>query len=144
MLEKTRQKLNKLATTQGKMTSGAQTGFNLVLDEQERTNIKMAELSKKDDNLANRLNTVEEVTAETSKMSAEIFKMVNEINKKLSDGNVEDKAANMDFLQKIVGSKFGKAVIVFFAAALIASGVALVYVVDNYKQVSELVESVKL
>ena len=136
MCEKTRKALDELKTTNGNMTSGSKRGFNLILDELERTNEKINSVDKKVDGIDNRLHIMETATAET-------LKIVNSINKKISVDKVEEKAAQMDFLQRIVGSKFGKAVIIFFAVTVIASGVALVYFINNYKQVTEIVDSIK-
>lgn len=136
MCEKTRKALDELKTTNGNMTSGAKRGFNLMLDELERTNEKINTVDKKVDNLNDRFNIMETATAET-------LKIVNDINEKISVDKVEEKAAQMDFLQKIVGSKFGKIVITVLFCAVLASGVALVYFINNYKQVTEIVDSIK-
>lgn len=143
MCEKTRQKLNNLKTSKGNMTNGAKEGFNILLDEHEQNAKRMGNLERKVDDLSQRLNIMETATAETLKTSAETLKMVNEINKKLTEGEVEDKAAQMDFLQKIFSSKFGKGLIIFLLLTVVASGVAVVYLVNNYKQVTEIVESIK-
>lgn len=143
MCEKARRELEQLKTVNGKMTSETKKGLNIMFTELENTNAKISitneklnTVDKKVDDLGERLNIMETATAET-------LKIVNSINKKLTEGEVEDKAAQMDFLQKIVGSKFGKGVIIFLLVTLVASGVAVVYLINNYKQVTEIVESIK-
>lgn len=143
MCEKARKALEELKTVNGKMTSETKKGLNIMFTELENTNAKISitneklnTVDKKVDDLCERLNIMETATAET-------LKIVNSINQKLTEGDVEDKAAQMDFLQRIFSSKFGKGVIIFLLVTLVASGVAVVYLVNNYKQVTEIVDSIK-
>lgn len=150
MGERTRKLLNMLPVQDGAMTSTSKDAINILLGEVEKNGLKTEAVAGDLKNLRESFNTCAKLLANTSEQikalnlaQAESMRRTNEIYEMLSVNHVEEKAAQMDFLQRIVGSKFGKAVIIFLAVAVVASGVAVVYFINNYKQVTEIVDSIK-
>ena len=142
-MEESRKALNNLKTVKGSMTTESKKGFDIMFCELERNNKKLNvaynkinALDKKVDDLSVRLNIMETATAET-------LKIVNSINEKITVDKVEEKAAQMDFLQRIVSSKFGKIVIGILFCAVLAAGIGVVYIINHSNEVTELVDSIK-
>lgn len=136
MCEKTRQALENLPTVQGKMTSGTKAGLDIMLNELENTNKKINSVGVKVDNIDNRLTTLESA-------NTQILKIVNNINDKITVNKIEQKAAQMDFIQRLFGSKFGKIMIIVMIVALIGMGVALVFLINNSANVAEIASAIK-
>lgn len=146
-----------LPVQEGAMTSTSKDAINILLGEVEKNGLKTEAVAGDLKNLRESFNTCAKLLTNTSEQitntseqvkalnlaQAESMRRTNEIYEMLSVNHVEEKAAQMDFLQRIVGSKFGKAVIIFLAVAVVASGVAVVYFINNYKQVTEIVDSIK-
>lgn len=121
MCKKTRAQLNKLKTKQGAMTSETKKGLDIMLDELEKTSKAQAEIKEAQVAQGERLTAVENGLFE-------VLKVVNTINDKLTNTNMEEKAAVMTALQKIVGTKAGKAVIGFL---FLFSGLAFAYMIEH-------------
>lgn len=121
MCKKTRAKLNALKTKQGAMTTGTKKGLDIMLDELEKTSKAQAEIKEAQVAQGERLTAVENGLFE-------VLKVVNTINDKLTNTNMEEKAAVMTALQKIVGTKAGKAFIGFL---LLFSGLAFAYMIEH-------------
>lgn len=121
MCEKTRKRLESLRTVKSPMTSGAREGFAIMLEEITKTNQAIAEIK------AAQLQQNERQTAVENGL-CEVLKVVNNIQDKLTINQIEDKAAVMTFLQKIVSTKTGKAFILFL---FIFSGLAFAYMIEH-------------
>ena len=121
MYKKTREQLNKLKTKQGAMTSETKKGLDIMLDELEKTSKAQAEIKEAQATQSERLTAVENGLFE-------VLKVVNTINNKLTNTNMEEKAAVMTALQKIVGTKVGKAFIGFL---FLFSGLAFAYMIEH-------------
>lgn len=121
MCKKTRAQLNKLKTKQGAMTSETKKGLDIMLDELEKTSKAQAEIKEAQVAQGERLTAVENGLFE-------VLKVVNTINDKLTNTNMEEKAAVMTALQKIVGTKAGKAFIGFL---FLFSGLAVAYMIEH-------------
>ena len=106
MCKKARAALNKLKTKQGAMTTETKKGLDIMLDELEKTSKAQADIKAAQIQQGERLTAVENGLCE-------VLKVVNTINNKLSNNQLEEKAAVMTALQKIVGTKAGKAFIGF-------------------------------
>ena len=125
----TRRRLASLPTKQGNMTTGAQEGFTIVLEELERNN-----------------KAIREMHAEGSRQTAvetglgEVLKVVNSIQAKLTTDKVEEKAAVMSAFQAFIGTRFGKLLLLLF---LVSAGLSIAYVVDHATGVSQIVGAVK-
>ncbi len=113
--------LNKLKTKQGAMTSETKKGLDIMLDELEKTSKAQAEIKEAQVAQGERLTAVENGLFE-------VLKVVNTINDKLTNTNMEEKAAVMTALQKIVGTKAGKAFIGFL---FLFSGLAFAYMIEH-------------
>lgn len=121
MCKKTRAKLNALKTKQGAMTTETKKGLDIMLDELEKTSKAQAEIKEAQVAQGERLTAVENGLFE-------VLKVVNTINDKLTNTNMEEKAAVMTALQKIVGTKAGKAFIGFL---FLFSGLAVAYMIEH-------------
>lgn len=121
MYKKTREQLNKLKTKQGAMTSETKKGLDIMLNELEKTSKAQAEIKEAQAAQSERLTVVENGLFE-------VLKVVNTINNKLTNTNMEEKAAVMTALQKIVGTKAGKAFIGFL---FLFSGLAFAYMIEH-------------
>ena len=121
MCKKTRAQLNELKTKQGAMTSETKKGLDIMLDELEKTSKAQAEIKEAQVAQGERLTAVENGLFE-------VLKVVNTINDKLTNTNMEEKAAVMTALQKIVGTKAGKAFIGFL---FLFSGLAVAYMIEH-------------
>lgn len=121
MCKKTRAKLNSLKTKQGAMTSETKKGLDIMLDELEKTNKAQAEIKEAQIKQGERMTALENGLCE-------VLKVVNNINDKLTNNQLEEKAAVMTALQKIVGTKTGKAFIVFL---FLFSGLAFAYMIEH-------------
>lgn len=121
MCEKTRKRLESLKTVKSPMTSGAREGFVIMLEEITKTNQAISEIK------AAQLQQNERQTAVENGL-CEVLKVVNNIQDKLTVNQIEDKAAVMTFLQKIVSTKTGKAFILFL---FIFSGLAFAYMIEH-------------
>lgn len=78
-----------------------------------------------------------------SAITAESMKRINEMYEMLKVNKIEEKAAQMDLLQKFVGSKFGKICIGIAFVSVVALGIAGIYLIDHYKEVSEIAQAIK-
>lgn len=136
MCRKTREKLNSIKTTDGLMTSGTKEALDVMLDELESMSAKVDDVKQDVSDMSSRMTVVE-------KGMSEMLRLANALNEKLSSNKIEEKAAQMDFLQRMAASKIGKIIIVGAVVALLGSGVGLVYLIDHYKEVSEIVDKVK-
>lgn len=121
MCKKTRAKLNSLKTKQGAMTSETKKGLDIMLDELEKTNKAQAEIKEAQIKQGERMTALENGLCE-------VLKVVNNINDKLTNNQLEEKAAVMTALQKIVGTKAGKAFIGFL---FLFSGLAFAYMIEH-------------
>ena len=119
MCKKTRAQLNKLKTKQGAMASETKKGLDIMLDELEKTSKAQAEIKEAQVAQGERLTAVENGLFE-------VLKAVNTIND--TNTNMEEKAAVMTALQKIVGTKAGKAFIGFL---FLFSGLAFAYMIEH-------------
>lgn len=127
-----KRKVERIPTKTGAMTEGAKQGFEIMLDEMSKVRTEVNNLSSQIASQGHRLEVMETATAQT-------LEMVNKINDKLENGQVEQKAAVMDAFQKFAGSKIGKIVIILF---LICGGLSVAYVVEHASGVSQIAESV--
>lgn len=91
---------------------------------------------------ANQANMSEQIQNNSS-ITAESMKRINEIYEMLKVDKIEEKAALVDWFQRFINSKFGKICIGIMFVSLIALGVAAIYLIDHYSEVSQLVEAVK-
>lgn len=136
----TRRRLASLPTKQGNMTTGAQEGFTIVLEELERNNKAIREMH------AEVTSVKEEITAIGSRQTAvetglsEVLKVVNSIQAKLTTDKVEEKAAVMSAFQAFIGTRFGKLLLLLF---LVSAGLSIAYVVDHATGVSQIVSAAK-
>lgn len=121
MCKKTRAKLNALKTKQGAMTSETKKGLDIMLDEMEKTNKAIQEIKSEQARQSERTTAIENGLGE-------VLKVVNSLNDKLTNTNMEEKAAVMTALQKIVGTKAGKAFIGFL---FLFSGLAFAYMIEH-------------
>ena len=103
------------------MTSETKKGLDIMLDELEKTSKAQAEIKEAQAAQGERLTAVENGLFE-------VLKVVNTINDKLTNTNMEEKAAVMTALQKIVGTKVGKAFIGFL---FLFSGLAFAYMIEH-------------
>lgn len=140
MCKETRRKLATLPTKKGIMTTGAQEGFAIVLEELEKNNKTIVEIH-------NEVTTVkEEVVSLGQRQTAvetglgEVLKVVNSIQAKLTTDKIEEKAAVMSAFQAFVSTKFGKVLLFLF---IVSAGLAIAYVVDHATGVSQIVGAVK-
>lgn len=140
MCEKTRTELENLPTAPGKMTNGAKKGFKLIMKEIENVDRRIGKLSEqvlsvdsKVEKFGDRLSTMERATAS-------VLEQVTEMHKKLEVNNIEEKAAVMDSLQRFVGSKFGKILLIFF---LICGGLSVAYIVEHSTAAVPIIQAVK-
>lgn len=136
MCERTRKKLNSIKTINGLMTSGTKEALDVMLDELESMTAKVDGVKQDVADISSRMTVVEQGMSE-------VLRLANALNNKLAVDKIEEKAAQMDFLQRIAGSKIGKILIIGTVVALLGSGVGLVYLIDHYKEVSEIVDTVK-
>ena len=136
MCERTRKKLNSIKTINGLMTSGTKEALDVMLDELESMTAMVDGVKQDVADISSRMTVVEQGMSE-------VLRLANALNNKLAVDKIEEKAAQMDFLQRIAGSKIGKIVIIGTVVALLGSGVGLVYLIDHYKEVSEIVDTVK-
>lgn len=121
MCEKTRQRLEKLRTIKGVMTSGAKEGFCIMLEEIEKTNQAISEIKAAQTQQAERTTAIENGLGE-------VLKVVNGLNEKLTTNQIEDKAAVMTFLQKVASTKTGKTLLIFL---FVFSGLAFAYMIEH-------------
>lgn len=121
MCKKTRAKLNALKTKQGAMTSETKKGLDIMLDEMEKTNKAIQEIKSEQARQSERTTAIENGLGE-------VLKVVNSLNDKLTNTNMEEKAAVMTALQKIIGTKAGKAFIGFL---FLFSGLAFAYMIEH-------------
>lgn len=121
MCKKTRAKLNALKTKQGAMTSETKKGLDIMLDEMEKTNKAIQEIKSEQARQSERTTAIESGLGE-------VLKVVNSLNDKLTNTNMEEKAAVMTALQKIVGTKAGK---VFIGFSFLFSGLAFAYMIEH-------------
>lgn len=133
MCEKTRRKLAGIPTKKGDMTTGAQEGFAIMLEELEKNNNTINEVKKSVTEQGDRLTAVETGLGE-------VLKVVNSINAKLTVDKVEEKAAVVSAFQAFIGTKFGKFLVFLF---LISAGLSIAYIVDHATGVSQIVGAVK-
>lgn len=129
MCEKTRRFIQNLPAAKGAMNEGSKDAIMALLDEIEA-------LSHKQDNLDKRLTTIETATAETLKISAELYK-------KLDVNKIEEKAAQLDLLTKFASSKLGKTLLIIGLVSLLGCGLATAYLIEHSHEVSQLADSVK-
>ena len=121
MCKKTRAQLNKLKTKQGAMASETKKGLDIMLDELEKTSKAQAEIKEAQVAQGERLTAFENGLFE-------VLKIVNTINDKLTNTNMEEKAAVMTALQKTVSTKVGKAFIGFL---FLFSGLSFAYMIEH-------------
>lgn len=121
MCKKARAALNKLKTKQGAMTTETKKGLDIMLDELEKTSKAQADIK------AAQIQQGERLTAVESGLT-QVLRIVNSINEKLTNHNIEEKAAVYTALQKIVGTKAGKAFILFL---FLFSGLAFAYMIEH-------------
>lgn len=133
MCEKTRRKLASMPTKRGDMTTGAQEGFAIMLEELEKNNATVNEVKESVTKQGERLTAVENGLGE-------VLKVVNAINDKITTDNIEQKAAVASAFQSFFATKGGK---ILFFVLLISVGLAMAYVVDHATGVSQIVSSVK-
>lgn len=74
--------------------------------------------------------------------NAEILKLVNAINNKLTTTKMEENAAQMGFLKKIAKSRYGWVFILMFCAGLVCVGISLVYFIEHSNQVSQIISTI--
>jgi len=133
MCEKTRRKLASIPTKKGDMTTGAQEGFAIMLEELEKNNVAVNELK---DNV---VKQGERLTAVESGLG-EVLKVVNAINDKITTDHIEEKAAVTSAFQQFISTKFGK---ILFVLLLLSFGLSVAYIVDHATGVSQIVSAVK-
>lgn len=133
MCEKTRRKLAGIPTKKGDMTTGAQEGFAIMLEELEKNNVAVNELKE------NVVKQGERLTAVESGLG-EVLKVVNAINDKITTDHIEEKAAVTSAFQQFISTKFGK---LLFLLLLLSFGLSVAYIVDHATGVSQIVEAVK-
>lgn len=121
MCEKTRLRLEKIRTVKGAMTSGSREGFVIMLEEIEKTNQAISEIKIAQTQQAERTTAIENGLGE-------VLKVVNNLNDKLTQNQIEDKAAVMTFLQKVISTKSGKVFIIFL---FVFSGLAFAYMIEH-------------
>ena len=121
MCKKTRAQLNKLKTKQSAMASETKKGLDIMLDELEKTSKAQAEIKEAQVAQGERLTAFENGLFE-------VLKIVNTINDKLTNTNMEEKAAVMTALQKTVSTKVGKAFIGFL---FLFSGLSFAYMIEH-------------
>ena len=133
MCEKTRRKLACMPTKRGDMTTGAQEGFAIMLEELEKNNATVNEVKESVTKQGERLTAVESGLTE-------VLKVVNAINDKITTDHIEQKAAVASAFQAFFATKGGK---ILFFVLLISVGLAMAYIVDHATSVSQIVSSVK-
>ena len=133
MCEKTRRKLASIPTKKGDMTTGAQEGFAIMLEELEKNNVAVNELK---DNV---VKQGERLTAVESGLG-EVLKVVNAINDKITTDHIEEKAAVTSAVKQFISTKFGK---ILFVLLLLSFGLSVAYIVDHATGVSQIVSAVK-
>lgn len=150
MCERTRKQLNSLPTQDGAMTSTSKEAFNLLIDELEKNGKKTEAVAQDLRDLRDNFNACAKILANTSEQvkaisnaQVESMKRTNEIYEMLNTSGIEEKAAQMDLLQKFVGSKFGKVCIGLAFVSVVALGVAGIYLIDHYKEVSTIAQAIK-
>jgi hypothetical protein len=122
-----------MPTKRGDMTTGAQEGFAIMLEELEKNNATVNEVKESVTKQGERLTAVENGLGE-------VLKVVNAINDKITTDNIEQKAAVASAFQAFFATKGGK---ILFFILLISVGLAMAYIVDHATGVSQIVSSVK-
>lgn len=110
-------------------------GFDIVLEE-------IGKLKKGQNALEDRMTRLEDAANLHTKQNTEMLTLVNDINKKLTDGNLEKKAAQMEILEEALKKKYVRYALVAIFAAFILSGVAIAYFVERSHNVAEIAQSV--
>ena len=113
----------------------AKRGFDIVLEE-------IGKLKKGQVALEDRMTRLEDAANLHTKQNTEMLTLVNDINKKLTDGNLEKKAAQMEILESALKKKYVRYALVAVCAAFILSGVAIAYFVERSHNVAEIAQAV--
>lgn len=111
-------------------------GFDIVLEE-------IGKLKKGQTALEDRMTRLEDAANLHTKQNTEMLTLVNDINKKLTDGGLEKKAAQMEIIEAALKKKNVRFAVVVVFAAFVLSGVAIAYFVERSHNVAEIAQSVR-
>ena len=103
--------------------------FLMVISELSSINKKITELD-------NRL-------AQKEKQDSEVLGLVRTIYDKVIVDKIDERAAQLTLLKKIISSKLSLIALGIAIAGLVAIGISVVYIVENASSVAQIVGSVK-
>lgn len=125
MCKETREKIKSIRG----LTQPVKKGLDMVMDEISKVNTQ--------------LNELKESTINQAKTTIEILELVNSINKKLTEGKIDEDAAQMRGLKAAAKQKRFWGVIAAIGLSFILSGVAIAYFVEHSRQVAEITHEIK-
>lgn len=111
-------------------------GFDIVLEE-------IGKLKEGQNALDKRMARLEETATLHTQQNTEVLTLVNDINKKLTDNNIEKKAAQMELLEGALKKKYVRWAAAAVLATFVLSGVAIAYFVERSHNVAEIAQSVR-